>query len=84
MQFLFRHQYSIRSGSSWLRVAPFGVRKLLNWINDNFNPGEIIITENGFSDLQGNVDDIQRIYYYKHYINQILRGKKLLNFVAEF
>ena len=84
MQFLFRRQYSIRSGSSWLRVAPFGVRKLLNWINDNFNPDEIIITENGFSDLQGNVDDIQRIYYYKHYINQILRGKKMLNFVAEF
>ncbi len=84
MHFLFRRQYSIRSGSSWLRVAPFGVRKLLNWINDNFNPGEVIITENGFSDLQGNVDDIQRIYYYKHYINQILRGKKCETLLQNF
>ncbi len=57
-------------------MAPFGVRKLLNWINDNYDPGEIMITENGFSDQQGNLDDIQRIYYYKHYLNQILRGDK--------
>ena len=27
-------------------------------------------------DRQGNTDDLQRIYYYKHYINQVLKAVK--------
>jgi len=37
----------------------------------------IYVTENGFSDFIGNTDDLQRIYYYKHYINQLLKAVKL-------
>lgn len=37
---------------------------------------EILVTENGFSDRLGNTDDLQRIYYYKHYINQLLKGER--------
>jgi len=48
---------------------------MLNWIKDRFNNPEIMIFENGFSDRSGNIDDLQRIHYYKHNINMILKGK---------
>ena len=32
------------------------------------------ITENGFSDYLGNLDDLGRIYYLKHYLNQVLKA----------
>lgn len=66
---------SNRSGSGWLKVTPFGMRKTLEWIRDRFNDPEIIVTENGFSDASGALDDLQRIYYYKHNLNQMLKGK---------
>ena len=47
----------------------------MNWIKANHGDVPIYITENGFSDYQGNLDDQQRIYYYKHYLNQLLKGK---------
>merc|ERR1712241_93696 len=68
------------SGSSWLKVAPWGIRGALNWASQEYKLNEskkkIYITENGFSDKLGNSDDLQRIYYYKHYINQILKAIK--------
>ena len=36
----------------------------------------IIISENGVSDRIGNLDDMQRIYFYKHYLNQLLKGER--------
>ena len=63
-----------RSGSSWLKVTPFGMRKTLQWIRDRFNNPDIIITENGYSDNSGNLDDMMRVYYYKHNINNVLKG----------
>ena len=65
-----------RAGSSWLQVTPWGIREALKWATKTFTTetkGQptFYITENGFSDLQGNLDDLQRIYYYKHYINQV-------------
>ena len=62
-----------KAASDWLKVTPFGFRKNLNWLSQYGKP--IIVTENGFSDFLGNLDDMQRIYYYKHYINQLLKGK---------
>ncbi len=50
------------------------MRKTLQWIKDRFNDPEIIITENGLSDRAGNVDDMLRVYYYKHNINSMLKG----------
>ena len=50
------------------------MRKTLNWIKNRFNDPEIIITENGISDRAGNVDDMMRVYYYKHNINSMLKG----------
>ena len=68
------YTFIIRSGSSWLKITPFAIRDLLHWIQKTYNNPEIIVTENGFSDSAGNLDDMQRIYYYKHNINQMLKG----------
>jgi len=66
------------AASSWLKVVPFGLRRVLNWIKNEYgNKWDIYITENGFSDYQGNLDDQHRIYYYKHYINQLLKAVEL-------
>jgi len=66
------------AGSSWLYVTPFGIRKQMTWIADQIGADvPIYITENGFSDLIGNLDDLHREYYYKHYINQLLKASVL-------
>ena len=47
----------------------------MTWIADQIGSDvPIYITENGFSDCIGNLDDLHREYYYKHYINQLLKG----------
>lgn len=62
------------AGSSWLKVTPWGIRSAINWASKQFNQPDIYITENGFSDKLANLDDLQRVYYYKHYINQVLKA----------
>ena len=42
-------------------VTPFGMRNTLQWIKDRFNNPAIVVTENGFSDVAGNLDDLQRV-----------------------
>ncbi|XP_077298459.1 myrosinase 1-like [Arctopsyche grandis] len=59
------------SASSWLKVVPWGFRKLLNWINENYNNPEIMVFENGFSD-RDNKDDVDRISYYNGYLNALM------------
>ncbi len=42
-----------RSASSWLKVVPFGIRRMMNWIKEEYGADvDIYITENGFSDYQ--------------------------------
>ncbi|XP_077302569.1 myrosinase 1-like [Arctopsyche grandis] len=59
------------SASSWLKVVPWGFRKLLNWIKESYNNPEILVFENGFSD-RDNMDDVDRISYYHGYLNSLL------------
>lgn len=63
------------SGSSWLKVSPFGFRRILNFIKEEYGNPPIIVTENGMSE-RGPIDlnDIHRSYYYEKYINQLLKG----------
>lgn len=65
----------IDTGSDWLRITPFGFRKLLKFIKDEYGNPPIYVTENGVSE-RGAVDlnDIHRTYFYKNYINQGLKG----------
>ena len=68
----------IRSGSSWLSITAWAMRRTVAWIKREYGDIPIVITENGFSDKQGNLDDMHRIYYLKHYINQLLKGTTTL------
>ncbi|KAK3769026.1 hypothetical protein RRG08_053637 [Elysia crispata] len=45
------------SGSSWLSVTPFGIRKMMNWFKTNYNNVSVYITENGVSDRNGTLHD---------------------------
>ncbi|XP_013394024.1 lactase-phlorizin hydrolase-like [Lingula anatina] len=65
------------SGSGWLKVTPFGMRKVLKWIKDTYNTPVTYVTENGVSDRTGVLNDVDRIDYYKNYINQMLKAMKL-------
>lgn len=63
-----------RSGSSWLFVTPFGLRKVLNWVKMTYNNIPVYITENGVSDRNGSLEDYSRVYFYRNYINEMLKG----------
>ena len=50
---------------------------MVNWLRKEYGESvPIVITENGVSDRIGNLDDMQRIYFFKHYLNQLLKGKR--------
>ncbi|XP_046903198.1 lactase-phlorizin hydrolase-like [Hypomesus transpacificus] len=63
------------SGSSWLKVSPFGFRRILNFIKEEYGNPPIIITENGISERGPvNLNDIHRSHYHDSYINQLLKA----------
>ncbi|XP_048237315.1 uncharacterized protein LOC124113782 [Haliotis rufescens] len=64
----------LKSGSSWLYVVPWGVRKILNWVRNNYGEVPIYITENGLSDNNGTLNDQHRILFYRYYINEVLKA----------
>ena len=43
-----------------LKVTPWGIRRALNWASAEYGHPDIYVTENGFSDKLGNLDDLQR------------------------
>ncbi|XP_052799781.1 lactase/phlorizin hydrolase-like [Mya arenaria] len=65
------------SGSSWLHVTPFGMRKILNWVKRTYNNVPVYVTESGVSDRNGTLMDYHRIHYYRTYINELLKAIKL-------
>lgn len=69
-----------RSGSSWLKVTPVGIRRMLNWVKYTYGDIPIYITENGVSDRNGSLQDEHRISYYKQYINNVLKGNVTMDF----
>ena len=56
----YQDEYWYAAGSSWLKVTPWGIRQALNWASSQYGAPDIYITENGFSDKLGNIDDLQR------------------------
>lgn len=66
-----------KSGSRWLYVVPFGIRRVLNWIRDHYGNPVVYITENGVSDNTGTLDDQHRVEFYRSYINEVLKAIRL-------
>ena len=61
-----------------MRITPWAMRKILNFVQQRYNNPEILITENGISDRNGQLDDAMRIYYFKYYLNNVLKGGPVL------
>ncbi|XP_033609437.1 myrosinase 1 isoform X3 [Cryptotermes secundus] len=55
------------------RVAPWGFRKLLNWIKKEYNNVPVFVTENGFPD-GGDILDIGRIKYIVSHMSEIVKA----------
>uniref|UniRef100_A0A3B4ZZP8 Lactase n=1 Tax=Stegastes partitus TaxID=144197 RepID=A0A3B4ZZP8_9TELE len=68
----------IGSGSFWLKITPFGFRRLLKFIKEEYGNPSVYVTENGISE-RGVVDlnDVFRVHYYETYINQGLKARLL-------
>lgn len=63
------------SASDWLKVVPWGFRKLLNWVKTTYGNPLVYITENGFSDSDTEgVEDHARIAYLRNYTNNVLKA----------
>ncbi|XP_052745507.1 myrosinase 1 [Bicyclus anynana] len=61
-----------KSSSFWFYVYPPGMRKLLSWVKDQYGDVEIVITENGYSSTGTELNDIDRIKYYRDHLEQVL------------
>ena len=69
--------FSLSTGRNVAKVAPFAIRKMLNWIKNEYGNPPIYITS-GISDMNGTLADEHRIHFYRTYINNILKGKILV------
>ena len=64
------------SGSFWLKMTPFGFRRILNWLKEEYNNPPIYVTENGVSQREeSDLNDTARIYYLRSYLNEALKGR---------
>lgn len=67
--------WPVATGSSWLSVVPWGLRRLLKYIKDTYNHPIIYITENGFSQSDpAPLDDTQRWEYFRLTLQEILKA----------
>ena len=58
----------------WLQFVPYGMRRLLNWIKEEYGNPPIYVTDNGVGTSVAETDDGSRIDYLKTYINEALKG----------
>ncbi|XP_049838092.1 myrosinase 1-like [Schistocerca gregaria] len=58
----------------WITDVPWGLRKLLNWVHDTYPGYPIFVTENGWADPPGVLNDTGRIHYLRGYVSAILRA----------
>lgn len=66
--------YFDRSSIATIRFVPFGLRKVLNWIKDKYHNVTVYVTEAGFPDDSGTLQDNTRVKFYKEYVNEVLKG----------
>ncbi|CAJ0940651.1 unnamed protein product [Ranitomeya imitator] len=59
------------------RPVAWGLRRLLNWVKEEYGDVPVYITENGVSTDRDDFDDTARILYYKTYIVEALKAHSL-------
>uniref|UniRef100_H2YY85 beta-glucosidase n=1 Tax=Ciona savignyi TaxID=51511 RepID=H2YY85_CIOSA len=62
---------------NWLKIVPWGMRRLLNWLDREYGHPTVYITENGVGTSDATVDDQIRVNFYKAYINEALKAQQL-------
>ncbi|OMO80499.1 Glycoside hydrolase, family 1 [Corchorus capsularis] len=67
-----------KAASSWLRIVPWGIRKLAIYLKDKYGNPPVIITENGMDDLNSPLisknkalQDDKRINYHRDYLSNL-------------
>lgn len=55
-------------------AAQYGLRKMLNWIKDSYNNIPVYVTENGYPDDTGTLNDFSRVEVLFGYISEVLKG----------
>jgi lactase-phlorizin hydrolase len=73
------HPDWVRAKSTWLFSAPEGLHDLLVWIKDNYNNVKVYITENGWSDEPGTIEDDGRVKYLNDHLSAISRAISVEN-----
>ncbi|XWS09888.1 hypothetical protein CRYUN_Cryun39dG0028400 [Craigia yunnanensis] len=68
-----------RAASRWIRIVPWGIRKLARYLKDKYGNPPVIITENGMDDLNSPfisikkaLNDDKRIEYHRDYLSNLL------------
>ncbi|XP_056648737.1 myrosinase 1-like [Diorhabda sublineata] len=59
------------AASPWLKIVPWGIRKLLKWLKNEYFDPDMLITENGYSDATGQLDDPIRTNYLREYLSNV-------------
>ncbi|KAJ6825564.1 beta-glucosidase 25 [Iris pallida] len=67
-----------RAASRWLHIVPWGIRKLMRYVKENYKNPTIVITENGMDELNNpfvNLNkalmDEKRISYHNDYLSEL-------------
>ncbi|KAM4796087.1 klotho [Rhinophrynus dorsalis] len=81
---LAKYDYDLQAqfitDTTWLHspnkdaVVPWGLRKVLNWIQSKYGHVPIYILVNGIDDAQSPMQDKLRIHYMQNYINEALKA----------
>ena len=60
----------------WLYSVPWGLKKLLGYIKTRYGAPVVYITENGFSDAPGTMQDTDRQNYIRDHLTAVHQGRR--------
>eukprot|EP00271_Cylindrocystis_brebissonii_P006661 TRINITY_DN19424_c0_g1_i1.p1 TRINITY_DN19424_c0_g1~~TRINITY_DN19424_c0_g1_i1.p1 ORF type:complete len:563 (-),score=70.11 TRINITY_DN19424_c0_g1_i1:367-2055(-) len=83
----------LRAASEWLYIVPWGLGKLITWVDERYQPASIFITENGMDEvddpslpLEEALRDPLRVQFYNDYLLSVAeaigRGAKVKGYFA--
>ncbi|KAK9888323.1 hypothetical protein WA026_000581 [Henosepilachna vigintioctopunctata] len=66
-------EWEVSKTSPWLKDVPWGLRKLLVWIKEEYRNPPLFIFENGWSSTSGLMDE-DRVRYINGYLSELLKA----------